>query len=162
MNFPKLSEFAPHTRVYPIIWTDQVYLIFDGYVRQFTLADGLLQTQYNYAVIPDTQSEIFSIERGIVFPLGHGTTKHGIINTEELQNRKIISISNFYDNTITDMIEYKGVIFIIEGGVIWIQNGISNPKLKMNPFRNPKKMFRDSVDIHLGGSYPASVVATLD
>ena len=162
MNFPKISEFSPHTRVYPLSWTDNLYVNRDWYVRQFSISDGLLQTQYNYAVIPDTHGNIFTIERWIIFPLGHGTTKYGILNVEELQNRKVISISNFYDNTIDDLIEYKGQIFLISWGTIYKQSWTSAPRFKMNTFRMPNKTFRDIIETAQWGNYPASIDVTLD
>jgi hypothetical protein len=36
MNFPKISEFAPHERVYPCTQIDNTYIIRNGYVRRFT------------------------------------------------------------------------------------------------------------------------------
>jgi len=63
MNFPKISEFAPFERIYPCTQVDNTYIIRQGYVRRFTTDEGLLDTQYNYPVIPDTQGKIYPIER---------------------------------------------------------------------------------------------------
>jgi hypothetical protein len=98
----------------------------------------------------------------VIFPLGHGTAKYGILNVEELQNRKLISISNFYDYAITDLVEYKGVIFMIAGGTVYKQSGVTNPSFKLNNLRLPTKTFRDIVEVAQGGNYPASITATLD
>lgn len=162
MNFPKISEFAPSSRVYPVAQIDNTYIMRQWYVRRFTTSEWLLDTQYNYPVIPDTQGKIFAIERWVIFPLWHGTDNYGILNVEEIQNRRLISISNFYDRTITDLLEFKGVIFIISWGVIYKQSGTTNPHFKLNTIRMPNKIFWDTVDISQWGNYPAYIWARID
>lgn len=161
MNFPKISEFSPQERVYPAVHMDNTYVIYNGYLRRLTL-DGLQETEYNYAVIPDTTRKIYSTERGIIFPLGHATNKYGLLNVEELQNRRLITLTNFYDGDIDSLIEYKGVIFLVCGGVLYKQNGVRSISFKLNKIRFQTKLYRDTVEMGLGGTYPSSITAIVD
>ena len=165
MNFPKISEFAPKSRVWPCTQIDTTYLIWNWYVRVFDTSNWLQPIQYNYVIIPDTQGKIYAIERWIIFPLGHGTNKSGIITVEwakTMLSSTTINITNFYDQTITDLLEYKWVIFIISWWVIYQQSWVSNPSFKLNDFRLPYKVFWDNMDLAQGGNYPASITALLD
>ena len=165
MNFPKISEFAPSTRVYPKTQIDTTYLIRNGYIRVFDVSNGLQPIQYNYTIIPDTQGEIFTIERGIIFPLWHGTTKQWIITVEwakTMLSSTTINITNFYDYPITDLLEFKWVIYLISQWVLYKQSGTVNPSFKLNTLRMATKTFWDTVDIAQWWNYPNSITATID
>lgn len=161
MNFPKISEFSPYGRVYPVSHIDNIYISYEGYIRRFT-NEGVLQTQYNYNLIPDTQAKIFQIERWVIFSLGHSSSKYGILNVEELQNRRLITMTNFRDANITSILEFNGVIYMVAGGTLYKEKWQRNIKIKTNKIRANKKLYRDMVDMATAGDYPASINVTWD
>lgn len=162
MNFPKVSEFSPNEKIFPVSHIDNTYISHEWYIRRFTTGDGLLQTQYNYMLIPDTQKEIFSIERGIIFSLWHGSNKYWILNVEELQNRRIVTITNFRDANIWDILEFKGTIFMISWGTLYKENWTRDITVKTNNIRSNRKLYWELVDINLSGTHPNTITAKRD
>ncbi len=162
MNFPKISEFAPQGKVFPVSHVDKTYVSHEGKIRRFTTTQWLLQTQYNYALIPDEQKEIFSIDRGVIFSLGHWSNKYWILNIEELENRRLVTITNFWDENISDIVEYKWTIFMISGGNIYKEDWYIPIRVKTNLIRSNKKMYRDAVEMAVSWPFPASIEITTE
>lgn len=169
MNLTKISEFSPQCRVYPVSYNDKIYITYNWYIRRFTL-DWLQDTQYNYSVVPSFNQDqdysstimplpIFSVDRWIVFPLWHWTNKYWIINIQELENRKIITITNYYDYQIKDLIEFDNKKFIVRKAPWWspitfmTDRDLTYSSLKTNVIRSEKKIYIDDVEYNAVWNY---------
>lgn len=155
LNLIRTSEFKTDRRVYPVVHKDNQFINSEG--RLYGFADRL-GTQYNYRLIPDTASKLFTLHEGVLFNLGHSMgNKWACLNVEEVENRQQIVITNFIDADLRDVASFNGKVWINDGGVIKKENGLSPIKFTSNMVSYPRRVFWDSVTVFTAGSVPATI-----
>lgn len=155
LNLVDASDFKTGSRVYPVVYKDQLYINTEG--RLYHFAQGL-GTQYNYRLIPDTASKLFSMKEGIIFNLGHSTSnKWGCLNIEEIENRQQIVMTNFVDSDLKDLTTYNSKVYINDGGVIKKESGTSPIVFTSNLISYAQRVFWDSIYLLTSGTPPASI-----
>lgn len=164
----KISNFSTNTRVYPQESLDNLFLSTKGQLKTFW-PDGIGTVQYNYSLIPDTQAKLFSVKNGVIFNLWHtATTRRGKLNIEEINNNKKISIVDFQNIDIRDIIEFNWAIryywVIWASGYIFKENTTTpqNVYIKTNKIVGNKKIWLDEVWTDIAWSYPDTIIVIAD
>lgn len=155
LNLIRTSEFKTDRRVYPVVHKDNQFINSEG--RLYGFADRL-GTQYNYRLIPDTASKLFTIQEGVLFNLGHSMgNKWACLNVEEVENRQQIVITNFIDADIRDVATFNQKVWINDGGVIKKENGLTPIKFTSNLISYTQRVFWDTMTLLTAGNPPATI-----
>lgn len=129
LGLDKISQYIADTRVYPIINDGRLFIIDKWRLYPFETTTWL---EYNYRLNPDTHARIFSIPQWIVFNLWHWLNKQWILNIEETKNEQSISIWNFIDWTLQDIIYFNSKLFAIIWTTVYKENWFQDIAITFN------------------------------
>lgn len=151
---PKFNEYATYNMIYPVIYDWRLFISDNWKISPFDQSKWL---EYNYKLIPDTSWRIFSIDDWIVFSLWHSLSKYWLINIEEIKNEQMISITNYLDWSLEDIINFDNKIYAIIGWKLYKDSANLPISLKTNKLDYNAKLFFDKLTMITSGTNPTTI-----